>query len=197
MDTPFVVTGTMEDEVAVECIRQGAADCLLKDRLARLGQAVTRALERGRLQADKWEAERAFQALFEGVPVGLYLATASGRILDANPALVQMVGFPDRQSLLETDVTDLYVDPEERMRLLDCLNTVGIARGFEAQVHRRDGEMIWVRSTARAVRDAEGRLTGLQRVVEDITERKRTEEALARAKSWPPWAGSWPAWPTS
>ena len=62
LDIPFiVVTGTVGEELAVECMRQGAADYLLKDRLARLGQSVTRALQQKRLRQEKRQAEEALR----------------------------------------------------------------------------------------------------------------------------------------
>jgi DNA-binding NtrC family response regulator len=63
LDVPFlVVTGSLSEEVAVECMKQGAADYLLKDRLTRLGQAVARALEQKRLRDDKRRAEEQIKA---------------------------------------------------------------------------------------------------------------------------------------
>ncbi|HEY9846240.1 MAG TPA: response regulator, partial [Candidatus Caenarcaniphilales bacterium] len=58
LDTPFiVVTGSISEEVAVDCMKQGAADYLLKDRLVRLGQAVIQALQQKKLRDEKRQAE--------------------------------------------------------------------------------------------------------------------------------------------
>jgi PAS domain-containing protein len=59
------------------------------------------------------ESEEQYRTLFEGVPVGLYRSAASGKIIDANPALVRMLGYPDRDSLLSVDVDDHYVNTQD------------------------------------------------------------------------------------
>ncbi|HEY7818009.1 MAG TPA: response regulator, partial [Vicinamibacteria bacterium] len=70
LDIPFiVVTGTIGEERAVECMREGASDYLLKDRLTRLGPAVTRALEEKKLRDEKQAAEAALQKLTERLEV--------------------------------------------------------------------------------------------------------------------------------
>ncbi len=186
LDIPFiVVTGSVGEEVAVECMREGAADYLLKDRMARLGPAVERALEEKRLRDEKLEADKALQeseeryrGLFEGVPIGLYRTTPEGRILDANPALVAMLGYPDRQTLMATKVIDGYEYPEERRSWRSLIEREGEVRGYETTWRRYDGTSIWVRESARAVRDVEGQVLYYEGAVEDITERKRAEEAL-------------------
>lgn len=124
------------------------------------------------------ESEERYRSLFDRVPVGLYRTTPEGQILDVNPALVQMQRYPDRESMLAVNVADFYVYPEERERWLVTLQRNGIARDFEFQQRRYDGSIIWVRSSARAVRDADGRLLYYEGVVEDVTERKQAEEKL-------------------
>jgi PAS domain S-box-containing protein len=126
------------------------------------------------------ESEVRYRSLFDGVPVGLYRITAQGRILDANPALVEMLGYPDRESLLAVNAADFYLDPEDRYRRQALLKQAGIVRDFEMQWCRRDGAIIWVRDTARAVRDADGQVQCHEGSLEDITERKQAEEQVHR-----------------
>jgi PAS domain S-box-containing protein len=121
-------------------------------------------------------AEERLQSLFDRVPVGLYRATPDGRLLDANPAYVQILGYPDRESLLATNVEVLYVDVEDRRRWRDRLERDGIARDFEKQLRRPDGTLIWVRDSARAVHNATGQVVAWEGALEDITARKRAED---------------------
>ena len=189
LDIPFiVVSGTMGEETAVDLMRRGATDYLLKDRLARLGPAVQRALEQQRLRRHQHQTEDAlmataarFQTLFEGVPIGLYRTTATGDILDANPAYLQLMGYPDLQALRNAKATSLYVDPEVRAQWIALLEREGVVSGFESRLRRFDGQIIWVRASARMVRGDYGRIAYLEGAVEDITERKRAEEAIMRA----------------
>jgi PAS domain S-box-containing protein len=134
--------------------------------------------ERKRVEEALRESEERYRSLFSGVPVGLYRTTPGGQIMDANPALVQMLGYPDLDSLLEVNATDPYVNAEDRRRWQALMEREGMVPGFEAQLRRRDGTIICGRDSARAIRDGEGRVLYYQGAVEDITERKRAEEAL-------------------
>lgn len=121
-------------------------------------------------------AEERLQSLFDRVPVGLYRATPDGQLLDANPAYVQILGYPTRESLLATNAEALYVDVNDRRRWRDTLERDGIARDFEKELRRPDGTIIWVRDSARAVRDPTGRTVAWEGAVEDVTARKRAED---------------------
>ncbi len=120
-------------------------------------------------------ADRLQHRLFDSVPIGLYRLSPTGRILDANSALVQMLGFPDREALLAVNLVDLYVDARARTHWQEQLAREEMVRNFEVQVRRRDSTVIWVRNNARAVRDQDGRVMHYEGSLEDITERKRTE----------------------
>ena len=126
------------------------------------------------------ESEERYRHLFDGLPVGLYRTSPSGQILDANPALVQMFGYPDRESLLAVNAADIYVHAEDRRREQAMLERDGIVRGFEMQQRRYDGKIIWVRDTVRAVRDGDGQVLCYEGSLEDITERKRTQRELVQ-----------------
>jgi PAS domain S-box-containing protein len=121
------------------------------------------------------------RSLFNRMPVGMYRSTSEGQILDANPAMVRMLGYPDRESLLATNAIDLYVDAEGRTRFKECVEREGTLRDFETQLLRHDGTPVWVRLNSRAVRSADGQ-TFYEGTLEDITECVRTEEALRRER---------------
>ena len=87
-DLPFIfVSGAIGEEVAIESLRKGATDYVLKHRLSRLGPAVGRALEEAEQQTLRREAESLFRALFDQVTVGVAIADLDGRITRANPTL--------------------------------------------------------------------------------------------------------------
>ncbi|HVO82930.1 MAG TPA: PAS domain S-box protein [Syntrophobacteria bacterium] len=127
------------------------------------------------------QSEARYRGLFEGLPVGLYRTTPAGEIVDANEALVQMLGHADRDSLLAGHVTDLYVDPEARRRWQALMAAEGVVLGFEAQLRRRDGTIVWVVDTARRVQGPEGEIH-YEGCVLNITRRKGADEALQKAK---------------
>jgi PAS domain S-box-containing protein len=131
------------------------------------------------------ESEERYRSLFDGVPIGLYRTTPDGQVLDANLAAVQMLGYPDREKALEVVSTaDVYVDPEERARWQALMEREGVVRDFEEQVRRSDGSVIWLRDTARAVRDEEGQVLYYEGSLEDITERKQFQEEIRRQKDY-------------
>lgn len=182
LDIPFIViSGTIGDEQAAAVMKEGATDYVLKDRMARLGHAVASALEGHRQHQALRGAEASHRSLFEGMPMGLFRTTPAGEIVDANAAMVQMLGYPDRDALLAVNVATLYVDPAERNHLLAMLEEQGSVHGFERQLRRRDGRIIWGRTSVRAVRDTEDRTLYLEGSIEDVTERRQTEEALRRS----------------
>jgi len=115
--------------------------------------------------------------------VGLYRTTPEGRILDANPALVEMLGYPDRASLLATKATDLYIGPGDRERWQALVESEGIVREFEHRLRRCDGTTIWMEDSARVVMDADGRPSYYDGSMKDITAHRQAEEALRQSEA--------------
>ncbi|MBC8449894.1 MAG: PAS domain S-box protein, partial [Chloroflexi bacterium] len=181
-DRPVVMfTGTGSEEIAVEAMIAGLDDYVLKSprHLARLPAAVRQALRRAQERQARRQAETRYSALFENVPVGLYRTNLQGQILDANPALVQMLGYADRETLLMVNVGDLYVDPEDQEQERILLGQqAGVVRDFEMRLRRCDGTVIWVKDSCRAVRDADGQTRYSEGSLEDISARKQAEEEI-------------------
>ena len=129
------------------------------------------------------ESEERYTRLFNRVPVGLYRTTPEGRALDANPALVKMLGFPDRATLIATVSSDTYLDAQDRARWRALVDREGLVSDFEVQMRRYDGTSIWVRDAAQAIRDDQGRVLHYEGSLADITARKAAEEALRESES--------------
>ncbi len=178
-DCPVIMfTGTGSEEVAVEAMKAGLDDYVLKSprhysRLSSAGQVSLR-LSQQRRQIK--EVEGRYSSLFDSVPVGLYRATPGGRILDANPCLVEMLGYPNREALLAAKATDLYVHAEDYQTWSQLMNRQGVVRNFETELRCQCGKPCWVRESARAVRDAKGEIMYYEGSLEDITESKKAEE---------------------
>src|SRR6266487_5821098 len=121
-DCPVIMfTGSGNEEIAVQGMKAGLDDYVLKSprHYARLASAVHMALERAKQRKALHEAERRFQSLFDDVPVGLFRVARDGKILDANPALVEMLGYPDRETLLAMRLMSSFADPKRRRAVLD------------------------------------------------------------------------------
>jgi PAS domain S-box-containing protein len=132
--------------------------------------------------SERRRAETELRAWFDNVPIGLYRTTRSGRIVDANPTLVQLLGFRDKEALLATNTATLYTNHEDRQRWMALIERQTFLTGFEAQIRRSDGTVIWVRNSARAVRDAEGRVVYYEGGIEDITALKESEGELLASR---------------
>jgi len=144
-----------------------------------------RIAERDRMAAVLKESERRYRDIYENALEGIFTTTPEGRFLSANPAMVRMLGFEDELELItriSNSANQLYVDPQRRQEFVDRATEKGAVTDFEAEVRRRDGATIWVSLTARAVRDARGRVIAFQGTAQDVTDRHRAEEALRQAK---------------
>jgi PAS domain S-box-containing protein len=138
--------------------------------------------ERVRAEELLRKSEERYRTLFDGVPMGLYRTTPAGQIVDANLAMVEMLGYPSRDDLLMINSASLYAEPEGRVRWQALMEREGVVRYFEARFRRCDGMIIWVNDTARAVRDQGGQLLYYEGSLEDITERKQTQQKLKESE---------------
>ncbi len=128
------------------------------------------------------DQDKKYRLLFENATHGIYRTTPDGRILLANPALLQMLGYDSVEQLttrnLEADGTEAaYTRAEFKARL----EAEGELRGLEAAWERRDGQLIFVRENARLVLGLDGAPLFYEGSVEDITAWKEAEEALRLA----------------
>lgn len=194
---PVVILSTVEAEsMAVLAVQRGAQDYLVKDGLDSnvVARALRYAVERRTLQTESEQQRRRMgrmlresedrgRGLFEGVPIGLYRSTPEGLILDANPALADMLGYPYREALLSVDSADLYVNVEDRRRWREQIERDGVLRHFAMRLRRKDGEIIWVEDTARTVRGRDGGVLYYEGGLEDVSDRVHAEEALKASRA--------------
>jgi two-component system cell cycle sensor histidine kinase/response regulator CckA len=178
----IMYTSTGSEMIAVEGMMAGLDDYVVKSSPhgARLPAAVQAAIDRARSRAVAREAEARYRSLFLGVPVGLFRATPECRLLDANPAFRQMLALPAEGPVTEVDLRALFVDPAEGERWVAMFSTTGMVKGLEASLRRRDGTVIWVRGSGRAVRDAQGNMQLCEGEFEDITKSREAWEALRK-----------------
>ena len=124
------------------------------------------------------KTETRFTELFESLQEGIYITTPEGEILDANPALVRMLGYNSKEELLKVRVPEVFVDRSERKALVELIDNQPTIRGREITLVRKDGTSIVCLNTAAAVRDNSGRILRYQGAVMDITERREIERRL-------------------
>lgn len=122
--------------------------------------------------------EARFTELFESLQEGIYITTPEGAILDANPALVRMLGYESKAELLARRVEEIFIDREARKTLKTHVEKQTSMQGREITLIRKDGTSVVCLNTAVAVRDASGGVVRYQGALMDITERREIEHRL-------------------
>ncbi len=123
------------------------------------------------------ESEERYRQLFENVPIGIYRTTPDGRIVDANPALISMLGYGSFADLSSRNLEKEYASTGTlRTDFIKLLERDGEIKGLEAVWKKKDGSLIHVRENAKLVRSESGQVF-FEGTVEDITQSKKAEEA--------------------
>jgi len=189
-DLPVIfLSGTMGEEVAIDALKLGATDYVLKTRMSRLVPAVHRALREARERNDLRRAaqeirqrEAKIRRLVDSNIVGILISTADSRIIEANDAFLQIIGYTRDDLMAGTlhwpDLTPPEWHPAGE-RAVSQLNAEGVCGLFEKQYIRADGTLVPVLIAAAAIEGTEGENVAF---VLDLTERKRAEEAARRSE---------------
>lgn len=192
-EIPFIlVSGTIGEDVAVEAMRRGATDYLLKDRLARLGPAALQAVADGRLRRERRVAEAAlraseerFRELAENINEVFWITDpAKQRMLYISPAYERIWGrtcaslYERPQGWLEA------IHPDDRMRVRAAMLTKQAESRYdeEYRIIRSDGTERRIRDRAFAVRDPSGVVLRIVGVAEDVTESRKLQEQFLRSQ---------------
>ena len=153
-------------------------DCVLNAILK--GDEVVGASVLGRDVTEQREKEMRFTELFETLQEGVYFSTPDGQLLDANPALVSMLGYGERSELLHVDPKGLNVDPGQQPVLGRAVDDRGGVRTREITLRRKDGSAAVFLDSSRAVWDTSGNIIRYQGTLVDITEKRKMERQLAQ-----------------
>ena len=182
-DVPVIlVSGSVGEERAVELLKQGVWDFVLKDNLTRLVPAIERGLrdaterhERRRAEAALRESEQRHRTILQTALDGFWMTDMQGRLLEVNEAYCRMSGY-SAPELLARGVLDLEVGKTADV-VAACIQKI-LAQGedrFESRHRRKDGSVFDVEISVQHQPVEGGRLVAF---LQDITERKRAEEAL-------------------
>lgn len=125
-------------------------------------------------------AEAKYRSIFENAVEGIFQSSPDGRYITANPALARIYGYSLAEEVTAnfTDIEQLYVDPNRRAEFVRLMEKYGSVSEFESQIYRRDGSIVWISEKAYAVHDEHLKLLYYEGLIEDITQRKQTEEEL-------------------
>jgi two-component system cell cycle sensor histidine kinase/response regulator CckA len=184
-DAPFIiVSGRIGEELAVDMMKAGASDYVMKDDLPRLAPAITRELRAARDRKIRRQAQLAMAhlaSIVETCDDAIISQTIGGTVLSWNSGAEQMFGYSAREMIGES--IEALVPPEQQDEITAIRGV--IERGdrverIETMRLRRDGVAIDVSITVSPIKNADGNIQGASIVLRDITERKRQEKERLR-----------------
>ncbi|HJU83832.1 MAG TPA: EAL domain-containing protein [Holophagaceae bacterium] len=191
-DLPFIfVSGTLGEDHAIESLRLGATDYVLKTNLARLGPAVERALEGAKVKAERrryQEELKNTKERLDSILSSLWdtvwsLSPEDHSVLYLNAAVVDIANLPRSAFLRDPQLWPRLVHPEDRPRVEEAWEAMlsrNVPFNTEYRIIRPDGEIRWVHDQGRLVRDEQNRPLRVDGIARDITSRHQQEEKIAR-----------------
>ncbi len=141
---------------------------------------ISEIIQKHKLAKEISESEEKYRELVNNIKIGIFRATPTGKILEANPAVVEMFGYANAAKFLNVNKTDLYEDPEDYKEFISELEEKSIVKNEDFTLKREDGELFWASITSSAIKDKAGKIVYYDTVIEDITERKKLEQEVQR-----------------
>lgn len=137
--------------------------------------------ERKKAEEELALAQMRYQEIFDNTADGIYQSTVDGKFIMANPSMARIFGYDSPEDLIHT-VTDIgsqiYANPVERKKMAQIILAEGHVEDYELQVLTKKKDIIWVSANIRVVKDDQGAISYFEGVLEDISERKKSEEQL-------------------
>lgn len=133
-------------------------------------------------QAQLHASEKDYEYLFENVGCGVYISNKEGQILNANRALMEMLGYGDKEDFLQIDIAkDLYLRPADRAKFQEMIERDGRLIDYEAEFKRKDKSPLTVLLTSHVRLNPQGEVIGYEGIIADQTQRKLMEKELKEA----------------
>lgn len=126
------------------------------------------------------ESEERYRNFVNNINLGVFMATFDhpGRFLQINQAMVDLCGFDSKEEMLNTTVAQWYQNPDDRLKLMAELKKNGFVKGKEVLLKKKNGTTGWASLSLSLQRDRNGNIAWTNGILEDITQRKRSEELL-------------------
>lgn len=183
LKSAFGVPIILNDKVLAILIFYKKSSATINSRIINLVTAVATQLgsliQRKQTEEILRITQERYHNIVENAVEGIYQTTPSGRYLRGNLALAKIYGYDSPEDLitsLKNVEQQLYVDPNRRRDFSEAMEANHAVLGFESQVYRKDGKIIWISENARAVRDSKEKLLYYEGTVSDITARKIAQQ---------------------
>ncbi len=188
----LIMTGQGDEFAAVEAIKAGALDYLVKSAatLADMPRIMERALrewhnitERRRAEQALRESEQRFRSVFEYASAGMAIVSPEGNVLQVNPTFCRLSGYSEKECLKKNVLDVTHPDDREESRRLYGQLLTGQSSHFDCEKRYvcKDGTVVWGHSTVAGVYKDDGQLAYCVAMVMNIDERKRAEKKLQEA----------------
>jgi len=128
------------------------------------------------------ESEERYRQFFRTTLDGLFITTTDGQWIDFNDAIVEMFGCSSREEVFGTPIRSLYVNPGDRAAIVSRVEQEGYIKEYPLSYRRRDGAIFSALMTVIAQKNPDGSTRMFIGTIRDITERKRTEDALRESE---------------
>ncbi len=186
-DIPFiVVTGALDEETAVDTIKSGAWDYVLKERILRLGPAVENALQLKKEKKKAAAAKKEIQKLSAGIeqsPASIIITDTEGKIEYVNPGFEQITGYSkDEVKGVKAEFFKASLSQENTEE--ELWETLKAGKEWKSiiQNKKKHGEHFWEKATISPIKDELGNITNFLAIKEDITQQKKTEDRVKYLK---------------
>lgn len=189
--TPIILmTSYGNERIAVEALKSGAVDYVVKspESMLDMPHIAERAIEQWRARAERvrmqkalLESEAQFRLLAENASDMISRLTTDGRMLYVSPACKTILGYSPEELIGVICFDLIHTEDHTRIKRIFTGKPTSETYTIAYRAHRKDGSIIWLESSARAIRDNTGMVTEIQTASRDITERKRAEEELQAA----------------
>ncbi|MDQ7054783.1 MAG: PAS domain S-box protein [candidate division KSB1 bacterium] len=179
----IMFTASGNEDLAVQAMKEGLDDYISKKskNFVRLRRAVAALLKSSVAMQKVGVVEAQLQTLLERLNVGVFRSTPDGRLIEANPACLRILGLQTLEEAENINLAEFYTSSSDRKRLLQSLYEKGYLHEKEIQLLRRDGQKIWVAVTEILDRRADGEIY-IEGILEDISQRKEAEIALKESE---------------
>ncbi len=188
----LIVTGSINEETAVECLKAGAADYVLKESLKRLGQSILQVLEQKELKAQRLsaiqlqqESEERFRRLAENAQDMIYRFELfpQRRCVYMSPASLKITGYSPEEYYADPGLGLKHVHPDdheflERMLLDDA----SVRQSLTLRYFRKDGQLIWTEQRNIPIFSDDGQLVAIEGIARDVTDYMQTLGALRESE---------------
>lgn len=127
------------------------------------------------------ESQQEIRDFYENANLGVYRTDVEGNVIMANPAMISLLGFNSLEEMKQSPAYENYRNPEDRYRLIEELRAKSFVQSFEAEVFKRDGNVMTISFSARAIKDSSGKIKYLEGIAQDVTQKKIAEKAILAA----------------